>query len=67
MFEQLEPEPRGFVGRPFLALVLAVAAGSIAAQLSSCFHLNDLAMSAICVVAIVVVAYAWERLETPRN
>jgi hypothetical protein len=67
MFENMEPEPRGFAGRPFLALVFAVVVGSTASQVSSWFHLNDFVMSAMSVVAVVAVAYAWERLETPRS
>jgi hypothetical protein len=67
MFESIEPEPRGFAGRPFLALVFAVVVGGAASQVSSWFHLNDSVMSAMSVVAVVAVAYAGERLETPRT
>jgi hypothetical protein len=67
MFEQSEPEPRGFTGSPFLALVFAAIMGSVASQLSSWFHLNDFVMSAISVVAVVVVAYAWERRGVERK
>jgi hypothetical protein len=66
MFENVEPEPRGFAGRPLLALVIAVIVGGTAAQVSSWFRLNDFAVAAMSVVAVVAVAYAWERLETPR-
>ena len=64
MFENIEPEPRGFAGRPLLGLVFAVIVGGTAAQVSSC--LNDFVAAAMSVVAVVAVAYAWERLETPR-
>ena len=66
MFESIEPDPRGFAGRPFISLVLAVGLGTVAAQVCSWFRLNDFIMSAISVVAVVVVGYAWEWLETPR-
>ena len=68
MFDSIEPDPpRGFVGRPFISLVLAVGLGIVAAQVSSWLHLNDFIMSAISVVAVVVVRYSWERLETPHR
>lgn len=67
MFESIEPDPRGFAGRPFISLVLAVGLGIVAAQVSSWFHLNDFIMLAISVVAVVVVGYSWERLETPHR
>lgn len=67
MFENIEPEPRGFAGRPLLSLVFAVVVGSTASQVSSWFHLNDFVMSVMGVVAVVAIAYAWERLQTPRS
>jgi hypothetical protein len=68
MFENVEPEPRGFAGRPFLALVFAVVLGGTApSQVSLWLHLGEFVMQTMSVVAVVAVAYAWERLETPRN
>lgn len=66
MFESIEPEPRGFTGRPFIAIVLAVGLGTAAAQVTVWFHLNDHTMSAITVLAVVAIAHAWERLD-PRS
>jgi hypothetical protein len=67
MFESIDPEPRGFLGRPFVAVVLAVGLGIIAAQVSLRFHLNDFVMSAIAVLTVVVIGYAGERLDISRG
>jgi hypothetical protein len=41
--------------------VFAVVVGGTASQVSSWFHLNKFVMQTMSVVAVVAVAFAWER------
>ena len=63
MFDMTEPEPRGFSGRPLIALLFAVGLGVTAYQVGSRFRLNDWTVFVIVLTAVVVVGYAWEHLD----
>jgi hypothetical protein len=59
----LAPESRGFVGRPLIALLFAVAMGSLGYHLGTWTHLNGLAVLVIIVATIGIVGYVWHRAE----
>jgi hypothetical protein len=52
-------EPRGFSGRPLIALLFAVGAGISAYYVGSWTHLQASLVFIIFAVAIVLVAYGW--------
>jgi hypothetical protein len=62
----LAPEPRGFVGRPLIALLFAVAMGSLGYHVGAWMHLNGLAVLVIIVATVGIVGYVWHRAEKPK-
>jgi len=66
MMTSLRPEPRGFSGRPLIALVFAVGAGILGSYAGSWLHVNDVAASALVMIAVGAVAYLWYRAEKPK-
>jgi len=67
MFDLIDPEPRGFSGRPLIALLFAVVLGIVLGKVVSRFRLNDFTAFTISVTVTGVVGFAWERLETSRG
>ena len=67
MFEPIEAEPCGFLGRPLIATVFAAGLGTALFQVGSRFRLSDSTVFAIALVVVFVLGYTWERLETPRR
>jgi hypothetical protein len=66
MFDQ-PPRPRGFSGRPLIALIFAVAMGFFGYDvLESRMHLNQPVAFAVLVAFILVVHYAWYWAEKPK-
>jgi hypothetical protein len=56
----LEPKPRGFTGRPLIALVFAIAMGSLGSDLlGSWLHLEGLPALGILAAIILIVHYVW--------
>ena len=56
MFEMIDSEPRGFSGRPLIALLFAVGLGIVLSRL----HANELSPF---VMILTVTALIWERLK----
>ena len=68
MFNSTLPmPPRGFVGRPLIALLFAVGMGILASHVGSWFHLNDLTVTAIALSPVGLVAYLWDRLDSAKE
>jgi hypothetical protein len=63
MFDSITPRPRGFSGRPLVALVTAVGAGILEYYLASWLRLNEVAAYLIITATVGVVAWVWYRLE----
>jgi hypothetical protein len=63
MFDLIDPKPRGFSGRPLIALLFAAGLGTAAYPLGSRFHLNDFTVFVILSTVTFVVGYAWEHLD----
>jgi membrane protein YdbS with pleckstrin-like domain len=66
MFDTRLPMPRGFSGRPLIALLFAVGIGILTYHVGSWFHLNGLTMVVIVITAVGVVAYLWDLAEKPK-
>ena len=66
MFDTRLPKPRGFLGRPLIALLFAVGMGILAYSVGSWFSLNGAAISVLIVVAVGAVGYLWHRAEKPK-
>jgi membrane protein DedA with SNARE-associated domain len=63
----LTPEPRGFAGRPLVALVFAVLIGFFGSDiLRSWVHLDRLSALAIIIAIAVIVHYVWYWAEKPK-
>jgi predicted ATPase len=52
MFDTRLPKPRGFSGRPLIALLFAVGMGILAYSVGSWFHLNGPTIFVIIVAAV---------------
>jgi len=63
--DSLEKRPRGFQGRPFLALVVAVGLGFSLSYLTRWLHLNETFASILGPVLLVLIGLAWYHLERP--
>lgn len=66
MFDTTLPKPRGFLGRPLIALLFAVGIGISTYYVGSWLHLNDLTMFVIIFATVGVVGYLWHRAEKPK-
>lgn len=66
MFDTTLPKPRGFSGRPLIALLFAVGMGILANSVGSWFHLSAPKIFLIIVAAVGVVGYLWHRAEKPK-
>ena len=66
MFEPIEVKPRGFLGRPLIAIVFAAVLGGAASEVASRLQVSDHAVIAIIIVLTIVVGYGWEWLDSPR-
>ena len=64
MFDLIDPKPRGFSGRPLIALLFAAGLGAAAYPLGLRLHLDDAAVFVILSTVTFVVRYAWEYLDT---
>jgi hypothetical protein len=53
MFDLIDAKPRGFSGRPLIALLFAAGLGTAAYPLGSRFHLNDFTVFVILLANIV--------------
>ena len=63
MFDLIDPKPRGFSGRPLIALLFAAGLGAAAYPLGLRLHLNDDTVFVILATVTFVVGYAWEHLD----
>jgi hypothetical protein len=63
MFDPVTPRPRGFLGRPLVALVTAIGAGMLEYYLASWLHVNEVEAYLIIAATVGVVAWVWYRLE----
>ena len=66
MFDPIQLRPRGFSGRPLVALVAAVGTGIAECYIGLRLHLTDTVVSVIAVTTFVIVAYVWYRAEQPK-
>ena len=66
MFDTRLPKPRGFLGRPLIALLFAIGIGILAYYVGSWFHLNDPTIFVVIVATVAAVGYLWHRAETPK-
>jgi hypothetical protein len=63
----LTPEPRGFAGRPLIALVFAVLMGFFGSDiLRSWMHLDRLSAFVIIIAIVGIVHYVWYWAEKPK-
>jgi hypothetical protein len=63
----LTPEPRGFTGRPLIALFFAVLMGFFVSDILRLWmHLDRLSALAIIIAIVGIVYYAWYWAEKPR-
>jgi hypothetical protein len=63
----LEPKPKGFVGRPFLATLFAVSAGTLGYHATAWLGI-DTDIAPVLIGAIAAgIAYAWQRSEDPQD
>lgn len=62
----LDHKPRGFSGRPLLALVFAVVMGFFGADLLRWTHLGRLTTLVIILAVVGAVAYVWQWVEKPK-
>jgi len=63
----LTPEPRGFAGRPLIALGFAVLMGFFGSDiLRSWMHLDRLSALAIIIAIVGIVHHVWYWAEKPR-
>jgi hypothetical protein len=65
MFDSIQPRPRGFAGRPLVALLVAVGAGISEYYIGSWLHLSEGVTSAIVVGTLSVVGFVWHQAERP--
>jgi hypothetical protein len=56
---QIQPQPRGFSGRPLLALLFAVGIGIVVRPIASWFMLHEPTVSTIILTTVVLVGYSW--------
>ena len=66
MFDMRLQKPRGFSGRPLIALLFAVATGSLAYYVGSRFHLSAATTFVIIISTVGVVGYLWHWAEKPK-
>ena len=66
MFDMRLPKPRGFLGRPLIALLFAVGMGILPYSVASWFHLNGPTIFVIIVAAVGAVGYLWPQVEKPK-
>jgi hypothetical protein len=63
----LDHKPRGFTGRPLIALAFAVVMGFFGSDiLRSRMHLNRLSAFVILISIVVIVHYVWYWAEKPK-
>ena len=67
MFDLIDPKPRGFSGRPLIALLFAAGLGAAAYPLGLRLHLNDDTVFVILATVTFVLGYAWEHLDARRG
>jgi hypothetical protein len=58
-----QPEPRGFSGRPLLALLLAIGLGFAARPIASWLMLKQPTVATIILSTVVIVGYGWYWLD----
>ena len=64
----IDPAPRGFVGRPLIALLFAVGLGTAAHHMASWFRMFDHSTASTLILTIgVLVGYAWYRFDSLRG
>ena len=66
MFDPIDKRPRGFNGRPLVALVVAVGAGFSVRPISKWLNLNEAVVFLIISAIILAVGLAWYRIERPK-
>jgi hypothetical protein len=66
MFDPSEHRPRGFNGRPFVALLTAVGAGLSVYYVSRWLRLSQITAFLIIAAIILAVGLAWYRIERPK-
>jgi Na+-translocating ferredoxin:NAD+ oxidoreductase RnfD subunit len=66
MFDTKLPKPRGFFGRPLIALLFAVVIGNLAYYGGLWFHTTIPAMVVVVLASVVIVGYLWHRAEKPK-
>jgi hypothetical protein len=62
----LDHKPRGFSGRPLIALVFAVAMGFFGSDMLSWLHLNHLSAFVTILAIVGIVHYVWYWAEKPK-
>jgi hypothetical protein len=62
----LDRKPRGFSGRPLIALLFAVAMGFFGSDMLSWMHLNHLSEFVIILAIVGIVHYVWYWIEKPK-
>jgi hypothetical protein len=66
VFDPIEKPPRGFNGRPLIALLIAVGAGFLVRPVSKWLNLNETLVFLIIEVVILALGLAWYRIERPK-
>jgi membrane protein YdbS with pleckstrin-like domain len=59
-------QPRGFQGRPIVALLFAVTIGILAYYVSAWTHASGLTTTLATIVIVGTAGYVWHRLEKPK-
>jgi hypothetical protein len=63
----LDRKPRGFAGRPLIALLFAVAIGFFGSDiLRSWMHLEQISAFVILVAIVLIVHYGWAWVDRPK-
>ena len=67
MLDPPDREPRGFLGRPLIGLLFAVAVGGFVSYVGSRLNLSPVVVFMVIVGIVGVVAYVWHRIGGKRS
>ena len=67
MLDPIDRQPRGFVGRPLIGLLFAVAVGGFVSYVGLRLHLSPITVFMIIVGIVGVVAYVWHRIDEKKS
>jgi hypothetical protein len=67
MLDPIDRQPRGFLGRPLIGLLFAVAVGGLVSYTGSRLHLSPIVVFLIIVGIVGMVAYLWHRADEKKS